>query len=94
MALTHGPGQPGTMAVCLKTGARLRLTLTAGGFGGWTPFQVTPHGAAAVTSGADAAGNVHATVTPAGTTAFCLSTGTTSDTSPAESWQLCVTIQP
>jgi hypothetical protein len=94
VAITHRPSQPDTTAVCLKTGARLRLTLTAEGEGGWTPFQITPHAAATVTSSADAAGNVHATVSPAGTTAFCLSTATTSDTAPSESWQLCVTIQP
>jgi hypothetical protein len=91
-AITHRPTDPAMSAVCVSPGTRLRITLTIEGEGGWTPFHVIPQGAAAVVSATDAAGLVHATVTPSGTKSFCLSTMTTSPTAPAENWLLCVTV--
>ena len=81
------------MSVCLRPGARLRLTLTVEGEGGWTPFLVVPKDAATVVAATDQDGIVHATVSPSGTASFCLSTETTSPTAPAETWLLCVTVR-
>jgi len=85
---------PAATFVCLKAGARLALTMTVEGEGGWSPLQVTPEDAAIVASTASQTGIVHATVTPAGTTPFCLQTYTTSNTAPVVSWRLCVTVHP
>jgi hypothetical protein len=93
VAITHRPAETGTSTVCIAAGARLRLTITVEGEGGWTPLQVTPEGAATVASTTDPTGIVHAIVTPAGTVPFCLSTGTTSTTAPYTSWRLCVTLR-
>lgn len=88
-----------TSAVCIKAGARLRLTLT-GDSSGWTwgqpPLQVTPEGAATVASTTDPTGTVHAVASPTGAARFCLSAGFTNPDSavdPVESWSLCVTVR-
>jgi len=88
------PGQ-GDWTVCIRAGARLRLTLPDDGYGSWAPLQVTPAGAATVASTTDSKGNVRAIVTPAGTAPFCLSTDLTptSPTAPDFPWHLCVSIQ-
>jgi hypothetical protein len=88
------PGQ-GDWTVCIRAGARLRLTLPDGGYGSWAPLQVTPTGAATVASTTDSKGNVHAIVTPTGTATFCLGTdlSPTSPTAPDFPWHMCVSIQ-
>jgi hypothetical protein len=98
VAITHHPYEGNTSAVCIKAGARLRLTLT-GDWSGWTwgqpPLQVTPEGAATVASTTDPTGTVLAVVSPAGTAPFCLSTSFTNPNSavdPVEGWSLCVTV--
>lgn len=93
VTITHSPAQTDTSTVCIKAGARLRLILVAEGTSGWTLPQLTPDGAATVTSTTDSAGNVYDTVTPAGAVPFCLSTDTTDPTAVAASWRLCVTIR-
>ena len=93
VAITHRPAETETSVVCIKAGARLRLTITVEGEGGWTALQVTPEGAATVASTTDSTGIVRAIVAPAGATPFCLSTDTTSTTAPAASWRLCVTVR-
>jgi hypothetical protein len=93
VAITHRPAETETSAVCIKAGARLRLTITVEGEGGWTPLQVTPEGAATVASTTDSTSIVRAIVAPTGTAPFCLSTDTTSATAPALSWRLCVTVR-
>jgi hypothetical protein len=99
VAITHHFYEGNTSAVCIKAGARLRLTLT-GDSSGWTwgqpPLQVTPEGAATVASTTDPTGTVHAVVSPAGAVPFCLSTGFTNPKStvdPVEGWSLCVTVR-
>jgi hypothetical protein len=92
VAITHRPAETETSAVCIKAGARLRLTITVEGEGGWTPLQVTPEGAATVASTTDPTA-VHAIVSPTGAAPFCLSTDSTSATAPAEGWRLCVTVR-
>jgi len=93
VAITHSSVYTNTSTVCIKAGARLRLTLLPEGCCGWTPLQVAPDGAATVRSTTDSEGNMHAIVTPAGTAPFCLSTDTTNPTAPAASWRLCVTVR-
>jgi hypothetical protein len=93
VAITHRQAETGTSTVCITAGARLRLTITVEGEGGWTPLRVTPESAAIVASTTDPTGIVHAIVTPTGTARFCLSTGTTSTTAPYTSWRLCVTVR-
>ena len=85
----------GDWTVCVRAGARLRLTLPDDGYGTWSPLQVTPAGAAAVASATDSKGNVRAIVTPADTAPFCLGTDLApeSPTAPDLLWQLCVTIR-
>jgi hypothetical protein len=94
VAITHYPAW-GDSTACVKAGSRLRLTLATGGSGTWAPVQVMPGGAATVASTTDSAGTMHAMVTPAGATAFCLSTSLTpeSPTDPVYSWRLCVTVR-
>ena len=53
VAITHHAAETETSAVCIKAGARLRLTLVREPDRGWTPLQVTPQGAATVTSTTD-----------------------------------------
>src|SRR5258708_5600483 len=65
VAITHRPAETETSAVCIKAGARLRLTITVEGEGGWTPLQVTPQGAATVASTTDSPGIVRAIVASA-----------------------------
>jgi hypothetical protein len=93
VAITHHPDETDS-AVCIKAGARLRLTLVRDPDRGWTPLQVTPRGAARVTSTTDRTA-VHAIVAPTGTAPFCLSTGTTSPypTDEVFGWRLCVTVR-
>jgi len=88
------PGQ-GDWTVCIRAGARLRLTLPDDGYGSWAPLQVTPTGAAVVASTTDSKGNVRAIVTPTGTAPFCLGTDLrpASPTAPDFPWHLCVSIQ-
>lgn len=85
----------GDWFVCVRTGARLQLTLPDNGYGTWAPLHVTPLGAAAVSSKTDPKGNVRATVTPATTSPFCVGTNLapTSPTAPDFPWHLCVTIR-
>lgn len=85
----------GDWTVCIRAGSRLRLTLPDDGYGSWAPLQVTPTAAATVASTTDSRGNVGATVTPAGTTPFCLATdlSPTSPTAPDFPWRLCVSVQ-
>ena len=99
VVITHHFYEGNTSAVCIKAGARLRLTLT-GDSSGWTwgqpPLQVTPEGAATVTATTDATGTVHAVVWPTGAARFCLSTGFTNPNSavdPVYGWSLCVTVR-
>jgi hypothetical protein len=99
VVITHHPYEGNTSAVCIKAGARLRLTLT-GDSSGWTwgqpPLQVTPEGAATVASTTDPTGTVHAIVSPTGAARFCLSTGFTNPNSavdPVYGWSLCVTVR-
>jgi hypothetical protein len=87
---------PGDWSVCVRAGARLRLTLPDdNGYGTWAPLHVTPPGAAAVSSNTDPKGNVRVAVTPAGTSPFCLGTNLapTSPTAPDFPWHLCVAIR-
>jgi hypothetical protein len=93
VAITHRSAEADS-AVCIKAGARLRLTLVRDPDRGWTPLQVTPQGAATVTSTTDPTA-VHAIVSPAGTAPFCLSTYTTSPypTDELFGWRLCVTVR-
>lgn len=85
----------GDWFVCVRTGARLRLTLPDNGYGTWAPLHISPPGAAAVASMTDPKGNVRATVTPASTSPFCLGTvlAPTSPTAPDFPWHLCVAIR-
>lgn len=99
VVITHHFYEGNTSAVCLKAGARLRVTLT-GDSSGWTwgqpPLHVTPEGAATVASTTDPTGTVHAVVSPAGAARFCLSTGFTNPNSavdPVYGWSLCVTVR-
>ncbi len=94
VAITHHAGETEPSAVCIKAGARLRLTLVREPDRGWDPLQVTPQGAATVTSTTDRTA-VHAIVAPAGTAPFCLSTDTTSPypTDAVFGWRLCVTVR-
>src|SRR5260370_28104314 len=50
VAITHHAAETETSAVCIKAGARLRLTLVREPDRGSTPLQVTPPGAPPVTS--------------------------------------------
>src|SRR5258708_1311180 len=70
VAITHYPGDWYESTVCIKAGARLRLTLTTGGIGSWDPLRVAPEGAATVTCTTDSTA-VHAIVSPAGKASFC-----------------------
>src|SRR5260370_10475504 len=90
VAITHHPDETDS-AVCIKAGAGLRLTLVRDPDRGWDPLQVTPRGAATVTSTTDPTA-VHAIVALTGTAPFCLSTSTTSPypTDAAFGWRLCV----
>ena len=94
VAITHYSGDWGNATVCIKAGARLRLTLVRDPDRGWDPLQVTPQGAARVTSTTDRTA-VHAIVAPTGTAPFCLSTDTTSPypTDAVFGWRLCVTVR-
>jgi hypothetical protein len=94
VAIIHYPGDWYESTVCIKAGARLRLTLTTGGIGSWDPLQVAPEGAAMVTSTTDSTA-MHAIVSPTGKASFCLSTGLmpASPTDPVFSWRLCVTVR-
>ena len=85
----------GDWTVCVRAGARLRLTLPDDGYGTWSTLRVTPAGAAAVASTTDSMGNVRAIVTPASTAPFCLGTdlAPASPTAPDFPWHLCVTIR-
>src|SRR5260221_13693855 len=65
VAITHRSAETEPSAVCIKAGARLRLTLVRDPDRGWTPLQGTPQGAATVTSTTDPTA-VHAIVSPAG----------------------------
>src|SRR5258708_1743510 len=94
VAIPHRSAETEPPAVCIRGGARLRLTLVRDPDRGWDPLQVTPQGAATVTSTTDPTA-VHAIVSPAGTAPFCLSTSTTSPY-PADAvfgWRLCVTVR-
>lgn len=94
VAITHLPAEADTSTVCMKAGARLRLTLPGEGLDGWYPLQVTPGGAATVVYTTASTDTLAAIVTPTGTTPFCLSTGTRSlESQPAYSWRLCVTVR-
>lgn len=94
VAITHLPAEANTSTVCIKAGARLRLTLPGQGLDGWYPLQVTPDGAATVAYTTASRVLLAATVTPTGTAPFCLSTGTRSlESQPAYSWRLCVTVR-
>lgn len=94
VAITHLPAETEQSAVCVKPGARLRLTLPGQGLDGWYPLQVTPEGAAAVRYTTAPPDTLAAIVTPAGTAPFCLSTGTRSLASQAAyGWRLCVTVR-
>jgi hypothetical protein len=94
VAITHLPAEAGASAVCIKAGARLRLTLPGQGLDGWYPLQVTPDGAAAVAYTTAPTDTLAAIVTPTGTAPFCLSTSTRSLASQAvSSWRLCVTVR-
>lgn len=94
VAIVHLPAEAYTSAVCIKAGARLRLTLPGQGLDGWYPLQVTPDGAAAVVYMTAPTDTLAAVVTPTGTTPFCLSTATRSLASQAVSaWRLCVTVR-
>ena len=88
------PGQ-GDWTVCVRAGARLRLTLPDDGYGTWSTLRVTPAGAATVASTIDSKGNVRAIVTPTSTASFCLGTdlAPASPTAPDLPWRLCVTIR-
>ena len=94
MAVTRRPADTQNSAVCLKEGARLRLTLDGRGLDGWVPLQVTPESAATVAYTTEPADVLVAVVSPTGTAPFCLSTSTRSlESQPVSSWQLCVTIR-
>ncbi len=94
VAITHRSAETEPSAVCIKAGARLRLTLVRDPDRGWDPLQVTPQGAATVTSTTDPTA-VHAIVALTGTAPFCLSTSTTSPypTDAVFGWRLCVTVR-
>src|SRR5258708_17535718 len=66
VAITHRSAETEPSAVCIKAGARLRLTLVRDPDRRWDPLQVTPQGAATVTSTTDRTAG-HAIVSPAGT---------------------------
>ena len=94
VAITRLPIDTQNSAVCIRKGARIRLTLDGRGLDGWVPPQVTPASAATVVYLAEPADILVAVVSPTGTTPFCLSTSTRSLQSQVEySWQLCVTIR-
>jgi hypothetical protein len=94
VAITRIPADTGNSAVCIKAGARLRLTLDGRGLDGWVPLQVTPGSAATVAYMAESTDILVAIVSPTGTAPFCLSTSTRStESQPVSSWQLCVTVR-
>lgn len=94
VAITHLPAEEYASAVCIKAGARLRLTLPGQGLDGWYPLQVSPGDAAAVTYMTAPTDTLAAIVTPTGTAPFCLSTSTRSLASQAAfGWRLCVTVR-
>jgi hypothetical protein len=94
VVITHHFYEGNTSAVCIKAGARLRLTLPGEGLDGWYPLQVTPDAAATVAYTTAPTDILAAIVTPTGTAPFCLSTGTRSlESQPAYSWRLCVTVR-
>jgi guanyl-specific ribonuclease Sa len=93
VAISRLPADTQNSAVCIKEGARLRLTLDGRGLNGWVPLQVTPESAATVVYATESADILVAVVSPTGTAPFCLSTSTRStESQPVSSWQLCVTI--
>jgi hypothetical protein len=95
VAITHLPAEAYASTVCIKSGARLRLTLPGQDVDGWYPLQVAPAGAAAVVYTSAPADTLAAIVTPTGTAPFCLTTASRSLSSQAASgWQLCVTVRP
>ena len=94
VAITRLPADTQNSAVCIKEGARLRLTLDGRGLDGWVPLQVTPESAATVAYATPSADILVAIVSPTATAPFCLSTSTRSlESQPVSSWQLCVTIR-
>lgn len=94
VVITHLPAEASTSTVCIKAGARLRLTLPGQGLDGWYPLQVTPGGAATVAYMPASTDTLAATVSPTGTAPFCLTTGTRSlESQAAYSWRLCVTVR-
>jgi hypothetical protein len=94
VVITHLAAETVPSTICIKAGARLRLSLDGQGLDGWNGLQVSPEDAATVTSATDPTGILTATVTPTGTTPFCLATSTRSTASqPVYSWSLCVTVR-
>jgi hypothetical protein len=94
VVITHLAAEAAPSTVCLVAGARLRLSLDGRGLDGWDALQVSPASAATVASATDPSGILTATVTPTGTTPFCLATSTRStESQPVYSWRLCVTVR-
>jgi hypothetical protein len=94
VAITHLPAQTSPSTVCIKAGARIRLTLPGQGLDGWYPLQVTPGGAATVAYLKAPTDTLAAIVTPTGTTPFCMSAFTRSLASQAVyGWRLCVRVR-
>jgi hypothetical protein len=94
VVITHLAAEAVPSTVCILAGARLRLSLDSQGLDGWDALQVNPDGAATVASTTNSAGILTATVTPTGTTPFCLAASTRSTASqPVYSWSLCVTVR-
>jgi hypothetical protein len=94
VAITYLPAEATPSVVCVKAGARLRLTLLDQGLDGWYPLQVTPGGAATVAYLTAPADTLAAIVTPTGTAPFCLSAFTRSLASQAVyGWRLCVKVR-
>ena len=94
--ITFAGYQANDSTICMRPGARLRLTIVDDGYGSVAPLQVTPENAATVASTTDSAtGNVHAIVTPARTAPFCLTAvlNPTTPTPPVLGWRLCVTVR-
>ena len=94
VAITHYAGLTQPSKVCVRAGARLRITLVTDPGWAWGPLRVTPPGAATVAS-TSALPVVRGLVVPAGLTPFCLATDSSSSLPgpPDFPWQLCVTVR-
>jgi hypothetical protein len=94
VAITHYAAWTQPSKVCVRAGARLRITLVTDPGWGWGPLRVTPPGAATVAS-TSAPPVVRDLVVPTGLTPFCLATdnGSSLPDAPDFPWQLCVTVR-